>query len=72
MKFYIDEEHFVIDGNSKLLFKVHGDHCVIQYFTTYYDAERYIRMITGYYGCNETRKTYKRWTFNEHGVEIHE
>lgn len=66
-RIYIDEELITLNGVPTTLYKVHGEHCSVQFFTTYYEAERYIRMITGYYGVDENRHTWQRWTFDSKG-----
>lgn len=64
----IEEKIRIVDGSPKLVYIVDGR--TDYQFSTYYDAERYIRLLTGYYGANENRKP-KTWWFTRFGEYSH-
>ena len=49
-----------------------GQDTPVRYVKNYYDAERDIRLMTGYYGCDERRDTWFRETFNQYGEKIND
>lgn len=52
--------------NGKKYYRI-GKFGQIKYFDSYYEAEREIRMMTGYYGCDEYRKDKVWYTYDRTG-----
>lgn len=52
--------------NGEIWYRV-GEDTPVRYEKNYYDAERDIRLLTGYYGCNETRNTCFMDSYDKYG-----
>ena len=52
--------------NGEIWYRV-GEDTPVRYEKTYYDAERDIRLLTGYYGCDENRNTCFMVSYDKYG-----
>ena len=52
--------------NGEIWYRL-GEDTPVRYEKNYYDAERDVRLMTGYYGCNERRDTCFMVTYDKYG-----
>jgi hypothetical protein len=69
-KYKIKEKIAIVDGEARYIYYINNNKKMV--FTSYGQAEQYIRTITGFYGIDENRKPNKVWEFDEKGHLINE
>lgn len=70
VKYKIKEYVIYVNGSPKYIYYVNDEKD--KPFTSYGEAERYIRLLTGFYGVDENRDPNKVWEFDEKGHLINE
>ena len=69
-KYKIKEFIAIVDGEARYIYYINNNKKML--FTSYWQAEQYIRTITGFYGVDENRKQNKVLEFDEKGHLINE
>ena len=69
-KYKIKEFIAIVDGEARYIYYINNNKKML--FTSYWQAEQYIRTITGFYGVDENRKPNKVLEFDEKGHLINE